>query len=178
MERLLSQDLAIGSCKLDGKPIDSMEEGDRRFGSESLIEVESLPLVAALQAIISLRCNQLRKIETECEALVTESLVGEPTSVLETWQKICEGIKSQVGYLPQIGALLLDDQVEKTVVAHLNDLNKIMNSCAQALSAGDVVTFSDTLELMLIPWLRGIHETILGILKRIDNLDEPKSRTK
>ncbi len=168
---LLDQNLAIANCKLNGCVILHLEEAATRFTKDAVLEIESVPLSVALAAMVSLRCSEMKRLEADVETLVTDSLIGEPEEVLRQWHSVCEQLKTQIRALPQLGALLADEQVEEIVSSRMDEFRQIMNACAKSLSTADVVAFSDTLEMQFLPWLRALREIIHSMLARIEELD-------
>lgn len=154
MDWLLIKKRSIASCKFDGRLVHSVEEANDFFVSASTCEIESVPLEIALQSAIALQCNYLSEIEVQCERLVTESLLAEPQEIVTLWRDICENLKQQIAFIPQLGNVLNENQVDELINERMEIFNKIMKDAAASLSVADVVQFSDVLELKLLPWLK------------------------
>jgi hypothetical protein len=103
---LLARNLSIGSCEFDGTVVGSLEEAHDLFSRCEICKIASIPLAVALEAALTHKCGDARRLEEECEGLVTEVLLGEPTEIVIRWQTICEEIKSQIGFLPRLSGLL------------------------------------------------------------------------
>jgi hypothetical protein len=158
MDWLMDQKRSISSCKFDGRLVKTIEEADSIFDSAMLCEIESIPIEIAMQSALALQCNYLGELESRCEKLVTESLLSDPREIIETWRGICDNLKQQISFIPQLGALLTEDQVDELINERMECFNHLMKDAAAALSAADVVQFSDVLELKLIPWLQHYRE--------------------
>jgi hypothetical protein len=155
---LLAKNRCIGSCRIDGSDVPTVEEGTALFPSAREMAIDSVSLRVALQANIALQCNAMRRIEDSCEGLVTDSLLSEPKQVAASWQALCEEIKGILTFIPRLGVLLTDEQVDALIEGRLNELNAVMTEIADFLAKGDVVGFSDTLEMKLLPWIAGLRE--------------------
>jgi hypothetical protein len=165
MEVLLAQNLSIGTCEFDGTVVASLEEAHDLFGRSEVCRIASIPLTAALEAALQLKCEEGLRLEKQCEDLVTRSLLGEPREIAELWQSICQEIKAQVGFLPRLTGLLTDAEVDTLVDLQLKDLAKVMHSLHHAFNNADTLEISDTLELKLLPWLRQLRAYMESCLK-------------
>lgn len=167
MNWLLPRKRSIASCKFDGHVIHSVEEADSVLPSSQTCEIESVPFEIALQSALALQCNYLGEIEQQCDKLVTESLLADPQDIIKLWRFICENLKQQIAFIPQLGNILSEDQVDHLITSRMEAFNDIMKSAAAALSTADVVQFSDVLELKLVPWLQQYREFLL---QHVDDL--------
>ncbi|SDT86692.1 hypothetical protein SAMN05444156_0218 [Verrucomicrobium sp. GAS474] len=157
-DHLLQKNRCIGVCSINGQEVATIEAGALLFPAATEISVTSVSIRVALQANIALQCNTMRRIEESCETLVTDSLLADPKQVAVSWQELCEEIKSILTFIPRLGVLLTDAQVDSLVEGRLSELNGVMSEIAAFLSKGDVVGFSDTLEMKLLPWIVGLRE--------------------
>lgn len=167
MDWLMTSKRSIASCKFDGQIVHSVEEADTIFSSAHTCEIESVPFEIALQSAIALQCNYLGEIEQQCDRLVTESLLAEPQDIITMWRDICENLKQQISFIPQLGNVLEEDQVDHLIMQRMEEFNGIMKAAATALSTADVVQFSDVLELKLVPWLQHYREFLLGYVQEV-----------
>jgi hypothetical protein len=167
---LLARNLSIGSCEFDGQVVGSLEEAHDLFQNSEICKIASIPLAVALEAALSHKCADGRRLEAECEGLVTQALLGEPTEIAMRWQAICEEIKAQIGFLPRLSGLLTDVQVNQLVDRQLKDLGKVMHALHAAFNNADTLEISDSIELRLLPWLRqlrGLMENCLQLVKTL-----------
>lgn len=167
---LLARNLSIGSCEFDGTVVSNLEEAHDLFSRCEICKIASIPLAVALEAALGHKCEDARKLESECEALVTQALLGEPTEIALRWHSICEEIKSQVGFLPRLSGLLTETQVNHLVDRQLKDLGRVMHGLHAAFNKGDTLEISDSIELRLLPWLRQLRtfmETCLQLVKTL-----------
>jgi hypothetical protein len=170
MEILLTRNLSIGTCEFDGKVVNNLEEAHDLFSRCEICKIASIPLAVALEAALSHKCSDARRLESECEGLVTQALLGEPTEIALRWQAICEEIKAQIGFLPRLSGLLTDAQVTQLVDRQLKDLGKVMHALHAAFNNADTLEISDSIELRLLPWLRqlrGLMENCLQLVKTL-----------
>ena len=170
MEILVARNLSIGSCEFDGKMVSNLQEAHDLFSDCEICKIASIPLAVALEAALSHKCAEGRRLEGECEALVTQALLGEPTEIAVRWQAICEDIKAQIGFLPRLSGLLTSAQVNLLVDRQLKDLGKVMHALHSAFNHGDTLEISDSIELRLLPWLRqlrGLMENCLQLVKTL-----------
>ena len=170
MEILLARNLSIGSCEFDGTVVSSLEEAHDLFSRCEVCKIASIPLAVALEAALSHKCGDARRLEGECEGLVTEVLLGEPTEIVIRWQAICEEIKAQIGFLPRLSGLLTEAQVDHLVDRQLKDLGKVMHNLHDAFNKGDTLEISDSIELRLLPWLRQLRAFMENCLQLVKNL--------
>jgi hypothetical protein len=170
MEILLARNLSIGTCEFDGKVVHNLEEAHDLFSRCEICKIASIPLAVALEAALSYKCGEARRLESECEELVTQALLGEPSEIAARWQAICEEIKSQIGFLPRLSGLLTEAQVNQLVDRQLKDLGKVMHALHAAFNNADTLEISDSIELRLLPWLRqlrGFMENCLQLVKTL-----------
>lgn len=161
MDWLMAKRRSIATCKFDGRVIHSVEEADSVFTSSNTCEIESVPFEIALQSALALQCNYLGEIEQQCDKLVTESLLADPQDIIKLWREICENLKQQIAFIPQLGNILSEEQVDHLITSRMEEFNANMKAAAAALSCADVVQFSDVLELKLVPWLKAYREFLL-----------------
>jgi hypothetical protein len=170
MGMLLTRNLSIGSCEFDGTLVSNLDEARDLYARSEICRINSIPLVVALEAALEQKVQDARKLESECENLVTQSLLGEPAEIAACWHAICEEIKAQIGFLPRLTGLLSDTQVNHLVDRQLHELGKVMHTLHAAFNAGDTLEISDSLELRLLPWLRqlrGFMENCLALVKNL-----------
>jgi hypothetical protein len=170
MEILLARNLSIGSCEFDGTMVSNLEEAHDLFSRCEICKIASIPLAVALETALSNKCQDGIRLERECEALVTEALLGEPTEIIIRWQSICEEIKAQVGFLPRLSGLLTDAQVNHLVDTQLKDLGKVMHALHAAFNNADTLEISDSIELRLLPWLRQLRAFMENCLQLVKTL--------
>jgi len=173
---LLKKNRCIGSCRIDGAEVATIEEGTPLFLNASAMTIESVSVRVALQANIALQCNTMRRIEEACEGLVTDSLLAEPKQVAASWQSLCEEIKSILTFIPRLGMLLTDEQVDALIEGRLKELNAAMTEIAGFLGKGDVVGFSDTLEMKLLPWVVGLREFFQAQLSVVETIGREETQ--
>ncbi len=167
---LLARNLSIGSCEFDGTLVSSLEEAHDLYSRCEVCKIASIPLAVALEAALDHKCRDARRLEKECETLVTQALLGEPREIASRWHSICEEIKAQVGFLPRLTGLLTDTQVNHLVDRQLKDLGKVMHSLHSAFNAGDTLEISDSIELRLLPWLQQLRAFLENCLELVKNL--------
>ena len=167
---LLARNLSIGSCEFDGTVVNSLAEAHDLYSRCEICKIISIPLAVALEAALVQKVGDARKLEADCENLVTQALLAEPSEIAACWQVICEEIKAQIGFLPRLSGLLTDVQVNNLVDRQLQELGKVMHALHAAFNAGDTLEISDSLELRLLPWLRqlrGFMENCLALVKNL-----------
>ena len=170
MEILLARNLSIGSCEFDGQIVNSLEEAHDLFERSETCRIASIPLAVALEAALSHKCTDARRLEAECESLVTQALLAEPAEIAMRWQTICEEIKAQIGFLPRLSGLLTGAQVNLLVDRHLKDLGKVMHALHAAFNNADTLEISDSIELRLLPWLRQLRSLMENCLQLVKTL--------
>jgi hypothetical protein len=170
MQILLARNLSIGSCEFDGTVVSNLEEAHDLFSRCEICKIASIPLAVAMESALNHKCHEARRLESECEALVTQALLGEPSEIVIRWQAICEEIKAQVGFLPRLSGLLTVTQVNHLVDRQLKDLGKVMHALHAAFNNGDTLEISDTIELRLLPWLRQLRAFMENCLELVKTL--------
>lgn len=172
-QHLTEKGRAISLCKINGQPVHDLALADQIFSTAQTIEFETIDLKEAVASVISTHCNQLRTIEQDCETLVTDALLAEPQEIADQWTNICEGLKKQIDLIPHLTPFLTEEQVDELVDKHFAELHEIMSSIAEILNEkGDVVAFSDALEMRLMPWIgkiRNISESTLKLVESAQN---------
>ncbi len=170
MSVLLAKNLSIGSCEFDGTIVHNLDEAHDLYTRSEICKINSIPLAVALEAALAEKVRDALALETKCEGLVTQALLGEPSEIAACWHGICEEIKAQIGFLPRLSGLLTDEQVNHLVDRQLQELGKVMHALHAAFNAGDTVEISDSLELRLLPWLRQLRafmESCLTLAKTL-----------
>ena len=167
---LLARNLSIGSCEIDGTVVSSLEEAHDLFSRCETCNIVSIPLAVAMETSLAQKCRDAKRLEEECEGLVTQALLGEPTEIVMRWQAICEEIKAQVGFLPRLSGLLTDAQVNNLVDRQLKDLGKVMHALHAAFNNADTLEISDSIELRLLPWLRQLRAFMENCLELVKTL--------
>ncbi len=167
---LLTRNRSIGSCELDGQLVKNLAEADELFSTCKVCKIASIPLAVALEAALAVRVADSRRIEQECSDMVTQVLLGEPQDIAHRWQKICENIKEQVGFLPRLTGLLTETQVDQLVDRELKELGRVMHALHAAFNNADTLEISDSIELRLLPWLRKLRGFLENCLQLVKNL--------
>jgi len=167
---LLARNLSIASCEFDGTIVSSIEEAHALYGSSQICKIVSIPLADALEAALLEKIRDAQRLESECESLVTQALLGEPAEIAVRWHAICEEIKAQIGFLPRLSGLLTEAQINHLVDRQLQELGQVMHALHAAFNAGDTLEISDSLELRLLPWLRQLRAFMESCLILIKNL--------
>ena len=83
--------------------------------------------------------------------MVTQVLLGEPQEIATRWERICEELKAQIGFLPRLTGLLTETQVNELVDRELKELSRVMHALHAAFNKGDTLEISDSIELRLLP---------------------------
>lgn len=171
MQYLLHRNRAIATFALDGEPIRTVEQAEAGFSAASLVEISSIPLADALRASLDQQVDSLSSVVDACETLVTDSLLAEPADIAHQWQELCEAIKQGFSQIPSLAGLLTEEQIEDLIQERFTALGTVMRDIAQVLNKGDVVGFSDILELRLLPWLQHHRDFIAGLVERLASVD-------
>jgi len=167
---LLARNRSIGSCEFDGTIISTLEQAHDLYSRCEVCRISSVPLAVALEAALAQHVSEARKLEEECESLVTQALLAEPAEIAARWHAICEEIKAQIGFLPRLSGLLTESQINHLVDRQLQELGQVMHALHAAFNAGDTLEISDSLELRLLPWLRQLRdfmENCLALVKKL-----------
>jgi hypothetical protein len=170
MGMLLIRNLSIGSCEIDGTTVHNVAEADQLFSTAKICKIASIPLAVALEATLVSRVADARRLEQECTDMVTQVLLGEPQEIATRWEKICDELKAQIGFLPRLTGLLTEAQVNELVERELKELSRVMHALHTAFNKGDTLEISDSIELRLLPWLRqlrGLQENCLQLVKTL-----------
>jgi hypothetical protein len=108
--------------------------------------------------------------------LSTDCLIEQLRDTFNIWKAVLEEIKSLVGFVPKFIAIQplatspFEEVSEEYLMKQIVGIQETVDASRKALEAQDVVLFSDTLELKIVPWLKE-HERLSQ--KLIDVL--PKS---
>jgi hypothetical protein len=170
MGLLLSRNLSIGSCEIDGTVISSLEEAHDLYSRGQICRISSVPLAVALETALAQKVHDAKKLEQDCEHLVTQALLAEPREIAALWHGMCEEIKAVIGFLPRLSGLLTEAQVNQLVDRQLAELSKIMHALHASFNAGDTLEISDTMELRLLPWLRQLTSFLQSSLEFVQQL--------
>jgi hypothetical protein len=170
MDWLLEQNLSIGSCRIDGQSLTTQDQAEELFASAQSIEVQSIGVRVALQAGVALQCNAMRKLENDCQSLITDCLLAEPGEISGSWSGLCQELQGVLKFIPTLGALLSEEQVNFLADQKFKTLDEIMQEMNQVMNKADTVAMSDLLELKLLPWLTSLREFLQAQLPVIDSL--------
>jgi hypothetical protein len=157
MALLLSRNLSIGTCELDGVVINNLDEAERLFASCKTCRIVTIPLAAAFEATLTATCEDAKDLEEDCQEMVTQVLLGDPSDIAARWHSICDDIKALVGYIPRLSGLLTETQINEMADRELKELSRIMVELHGCFNRGDSLQISDSVELKLIPWLRQLR---------------------
>ncbi len=167
---LLTRNLSIGSCEIDGTTVRNVAEADHLFSTAKICKIASIPLAVALEATLVSRVAEAHRLEKECAEMVTQVLLGEPQEIASRWEKICDELKAQIGFLPRLTGLLTETQVNELVERELKELSRVMHALHAAFNKGDTLEISDSIELRLLPWLRqlrALQENCLQLVRTL-----------
>jgi hypothetical protein len=167
---LLTRNRSIGSCEIDGTTVCNVAEADQLISTGKICKIASIPLAVALEATLVSRVADARRLEQECSDMVTQVLLGEPQEIATRWEKICDELKAQIGFLPRLGGLLTETQVNELVDRELKELSRVMQTLHASFNKGDTLEISDSIELRLLPWLRqlrALQEKCLDLVKTL-----------
>ncbi|MEM9400380.1 MAG: hypothetical protein AAF984_09245 [Verrucomicrobiota bacterium] len=176
MEMLISKDRSIALCKINGQAVNTLAEADSLFTPDCSMEVETVSVLKALEEAVKVKCQELHGAEDACEQLVTDSLLEEPEELVRQWQNLCGQLKEQVGFIPKLGPLLTEEQINMLIEVKLEELNAVMKDTQKALSKADVVAFSDILELRLSAWIISFREFLETQCKMVETLAKEKCK--
>jgi hypothetical protein len=167
---LLARNLSIGSCEIDGRVVKDLAEADQLFTDCKVCKIASIPLAVAMETALASKCRDARRLEQDCQDMVTQVLLGEPTEIATRWHSICDEIKAQVGFLPRLSGLLTQAQVAQLVDRELKELGRVMHALHAAFNNADTLEISDSIELRLLPWLRQQRAFLENCLQLIKTL--------
>lgn len=167
---LLARNLSIGSCEIDGKMVKDIAEADQLFSNCKVCKIASIPLAVAMETALAAKCQDARRLEQDCQDMVTQVLLGEPIEIAGRWHSICDEIKAQVGFLPRLTGLLTQEQVTQLVDRELKELGRVMHALHAAFNKADTLEISDSIELRLLPWLRQQRSFLENCLQLIKTL--------
>ena len=167
---LLTRNLSIGTCEIDGRMVSNLAEADQLFSDCKVCKIASIPLAVALETALATKCQDAARLEKECQDMVTQVLLGEPVEIANRWRIICDEIKAQVGFLPRLSGLLTQAQVSQLVDRELKELGRVMHALHAAFNNADTLEISDSIELRLLPWmcqLRSFLDNCLQLVKTL-----------
>jgi hypothetical protein len=167
---LLTRNRSIGSCEIDGTTVHNVAEADHLFPTAKICKIASIPLAVALEAALVSRVADACRLEQECSDMVTQVLLGEPQDIATRWERICEELKAQIGFLPRLTGLLTETQVNELVDRELKELSRVMHALHAAFNKGDTLEISDSIELRLLPWLRQLRVLVENCLQLVKTL--------
>jgi hypothetical protein len=167
---LLARNLSIGTCEIDGKMVKDLAEADQLFSDCKVCKIASVPLAVAMETALAAKCQDARRLEQDCQDMVTQVLLGEPTEIANRWHSICDEIKAQVGFLPRLTGLLTQPQVTQLVDRELKELGRVMHALHAAFNNADTLEISDSIELRLLPWLRQQRAFLENCLQLVKTL--------
>jgi hypothetical protein len=170
MGLLLTRNLSIGTCEIDGRVVSNLAEADQLFSDCKVCKIASVPLAVALETALASKCQDAVRLEKECQDMVTQVLLGEPVEIANRWRSICDEIKAQVGFLPRLSGLLTQAQVTQLVDRELKELGRVMHALHAAFNNADTLEISDSIELRLLPWLRQLRSFLDNCLQLVKTL--------
>jgi hypothetical protein len=170
MGLLLTRNLSIGTCEIDGRVVSNLAEADQLFSDCKVCKIASVPLAVALETALASKCQDAVRLEKECQDMVTQVLLGEPVEIANRWRIICDEIKAQVGFLPRLSGLLTQAQVTQLVDRELKELGRVMHALHAAFNNADTLEISDSIELRLLPWLRQLRSFLDNCLQLVKTL--------
>ena len=85
---LLTRNLSIGTCEIDGRMVNNLAEADQLFSDCKVCKIASIPLAVALETALAAKCQDAARLERECQDMVTQVLLGEPVEIANRWRII------------------------------------------------------------------------------------------
>lgn len=170
MAFLVEKDRSISSCKIDGTIIKSVDQANELFKQESSLEVETITVAEALAQAVHHEVTELETTIDDCEELVTDCLLEEPQTLADNWESLCEKLKVHIGFIPNLGPLLSEDQINHLIDHKFGEIESIMKDAHKVLNKADVVSFSDILELRLSPWIQSLREFMETQQKMVNSI--------
>jgi hypothetical protein len=167
---LLTRNLSIGTCEIDGTLVSNLAEADQLFSDCKVCKIASIPLAVAMESALAAKCQDARRLEQDCQDMVTQVLLGEPAEIATRWHSICDEIKAQVGFLPRLSGLLTQTQIGQLVDRELKELGRVMHVLHTAFNNADTLEISDSIELRLLPWLRQQRAFLENCLQLVKTL--------
>jgi hypothetical protein len=167
---LLTRNLSIGTCEIDGTMVSNLAEADQLFSDCKVCKIASIPLAVAMESALAAKCQDARRLEQDCQDMVTQVLLGEPAEIATRWHSICDEIKAQVGFLPRLSGLLTQTQIGQLVDRELKELGRVMHVLHTAFNNADTLEISDSIELRLLPWLRQQRAFLENCLQLVKTL--------
>ncbi len=133
------------------------------------IEVSSCLLEELLQAALDQQTTSARNLAREVAVLSTDCLVQMPQETFEKWRNVLESLKSIIGFIPKffqmapLSPSLATSLDEEVLTNSIQEIKDAVDTSRRALETQDIVQFSDTLELRILPWLKK-HEGLSQML--------------
>jgi hypothetical protein len=160
-EQMSAEGRAIQSVRVNEVEVDCANPpSDLNFSTASSVEVVSCPVEELVVVVLRHQMETARSLADEAMELSTDCLIELPQNVFKDWQSVLESLKALLHFTPKllmIQAMIgVEDErfSEANLTARIQDIQNAVDTGRQSLESLDVVVFSDTLELKMVPWLK------------------------
>ncbi|MBI4026700.1 MAG: hypothetical protein HY360_17080 [Verrucomicrobia bacterium] len=160
-DHLLTGGRAIQSVRMDGKDVDCVNPpSDLAFSAAERVEVTTCPVEELVLVVLRHQAESACALGDEAMELSTDCLIELPQDVLKDWRSVLESLKPLLQFTPKLLMIQamtgVEDEKfsEANLTARILDIQNAVDTARQSLESLDVVVFSDTLELKIVPWLK------------------------
>jgi hypothetical protein len=169
-----NQGLAIRHIYVDGVEIDcSRPPESSALQTARKIEVTTCLLEDLLSLALTHQLDTTRSLIRQLTDLSTDCLIQLPQESFDKWKAALESLKGVVSFIPRIFVIqpLLEapDETlsEQNLLAKIRQIQTHVDTSRRALEVQDIVQFSDTLELQIIPWAKDQEQAILKLSEAV-----------
>jgi len=158
---LQPQGRAIQIVRMDGSEVDcTTPPSAKAFLAARRVEVTSCILEELIHAVLQQQKEAAHTLIEKVMELSTDCLIELPQEVFNDWRDVLESLKPLVGFIPKfllVHALANPPPPEISeahLSKHIQEIKEMVEASRQAMEVQDIVLFSDTLELRIVPWLK------------------------
>lgn len=170
-DHLSAQDRAIQNIRLDGQEVDhSSPPTDETFLESKKIEITSCLLNDLIQSALQQQYEITNQLHEDFLNFSSDCLLHLPHEGFEKWKNLLQPLKLLVSFIPSILSLnhlfkpSLEEISEETLLARIEQIQETVDGARKAMETQDIVLFSDTLELKIVPWLATYKELISHLI--------------
>jgi hypothetical protein len=151
----------IKGVSLDGVEVDCANPPKpNEFLNARTAVITSCLLEDLLQNVLQYQSETANNLSKEVMQLSTDCLIDLPRQTFEKWQGALDSLKSLIKFIPHFLTLqglndpTFEEISELELTERIQSIQESVDVARRGFESQDIVLFSDTLEMQIVPWLK------------------------
>jgi len=182
---ILPEKRVLQAVRMDGKEVDCNAPPLKSdFSDAGRVDLDSCSIEDLALSALQQQQEIASALAEEALELSSDCLIKLPREVLEPWRSILESLKPLVGFIPRFiwveaqAGLPQPEFSEEILTARIKEIQDIVDAARRSLEALDIVLFSDTLELRMVPWLNAHKKILERLYQLLQTCDQSSTAAK